>query len=356
VKQPVLGLIASAIGIVLALAFISLFDLPTFLGPVAFYMLCIVPFQVMAVVIWGANPSFVAKLSQPPRGLVLLVVTLVAGAVIAPIVLRVVGEGMSPPGPIPSHFAVIVVPTTFWLAIVWGGWPFNLFGREPLVAGITLLAAAYVITWVIFRVFFNYDFLQGAPVYLASAPQGQFNGVSALVFYVTALAVMFLVLCFDLWPLTTFPGVMKQPVLGVVWTLIALAGAALAFSIGIMGAGADPMAFLTQVTVPFIFGSIIVLNMLQNSLFVKMAQPLKGVMNTIAAVAIGLVLARLYMWLMPTVSGALASGPPGYDREVWLANALLSVTFPFLIYHAVFFGFWPLAGETHATPASKQTV
>jgi len=56
------------------------------------------------------------------------------------------------------------------------------------------------------------------------------------------------------------------------------------------------------------------------------------------------------------VSGALASGPPGYDREVWLANALLSVTFPFLIYHAVFFGFWPLAGETHATPASKQTV
>jgi len=110
------------------------------------------------------------------------------------------------------------------------------------------------------------------------------------------------------------------------------------------------------VTVPFIFGSIIVLNMLQNSLFAKMAQPLKGVMNTIAAVAIGLVLARLYMWLMPMVSGALASGPPGYDREVWLANALLSVTFPFLIYHAVFFGFWPLAGETHAAPASKQTV
>ena len=50
--------------------------------------------------------------------------------------------------------------------------------------------------------FFNYDFLQGAPVYLASAPHGQFNGVSALVFYVTALAVMFLVLCFDLWPFT----------------------------------------------------------------------------------------------------------------------------------------------------------
>jgi len=102
------------------------------------------------------------------------------------------------------------------------------------------------------------------------------------------------------------------------------------------------MAFLTEVTVPFIFGSIIVLNMLQNSLFSRMAQPLKGVMNTIAAAAVGLVLAHLYVLLMPMVTGPLTSGPPGYDREVWVANALLSVTFPFLIYHAVFFGFWPL--------------
>ena len=354
--QPALGLLSSAVMMAIALGFISLFDFGTFAGWVAFVMLGLIPMQVVAVVLWNANPGFVSGLRQPVKGIVLVLVTLVATAIISPLIYMTVGEGISPPGPIPSHYAVIVVPTTFWLTIMMGGWPFNRISSNPLVAGVAALIGAYVITYAVFRIFFNYDFLQGAPVYLQSAPKGMFNGVSALVFYVTALAVMFLVLCFDLWPLTTFPGVMKQPVLGVVWTLIALAGAALAFSIGVTGGGADPMAFLTQVTVPFIFGSIIVLNMLQNSLFAKMAQPLKGVMNTIAAVAIGLVLARLYMWLMPTVSGALASGPPGYDREVWLANALLSVTFPFLIYHAVFFGFWPLAGETHATPASKQTV
>ncbi len=66
-KQPVLGLVASAIGIVLALAFISLFDLPTFLGPVAFYMLCVVPFQVMVVVIWGGSPPSLARFSQPVK-------------------------------------------------------------------------------------------------------------------------------------------------------------------------------------------------------------------------------------------------------------------------------------------------
>jgi hypothetical protein len=169
-----------------------------------------------------------------------------------------------------------------------------------------------------------------------------FNAVSALVFYVTALAVMFLVLCFDLWPMTTVVGVMKQPVLGIVWTGVALAGAAVAMWIGVGRQGIDPMSFLTGVSAPFIFGSIIVLNMLQNSLFGKMSQPLKGVMNTIAAAAIGLVLAHLYVSLASTVSGRLETGPPGYEREIWLANSLLSVTFPFLIYHAAFLGFWPI--------------
>jgi hypothetical protein len=106
--------------------------------------------------------------------------------------------------------------------------------------------------------------------------------------------------------------------------------------------GMDPMSFLTGVTAPFIFGTIIMLNMLQNSLFATMTQPVKGLANAIGAAVVGVVLAHLYTALIPIVSGTLASGPPGYDLEVWLANALLSVTFPFLIYYAVFFGYWPL--------------
>jgi hypothetical protein len=327
---------------VIALAFISFFDFGTFAGWIAFVMLGLIPMQVVAVVLWGANPPFASPLRQPLKGIVLVLVTAIATAVITPLVFVVVGEGSGPPGPIPSHYAVIVVPTTFWLTIMMGGWPFNRVSSNPIVGGLLALIAAYVLTYVVFRLCFNYDFMQGAPVYLQSAPKGMFNGVSALVFYVTALAVMFLVLCFDLWPLTLWPGIMKQPILGVVWTAIALIGAAIAMSIGVSGAGADPMAFLTEVTVPFIFGSIIVLNMLQNSLFGGMTQPLKGVMNTIAAVAVGLILAHLYISLIPMITGPLPSGPPAYEQEIWVANALLSVTFPFLIYHAVFFGFWPL--------------
>jgi len=352
VTQPALGLLSSAIVMAIALGFISLFDFGTFAGWIAFVMLGLIPMQVVAVVLWGGNPAFASGLRQPVKGIVLVLVTAIATAIITPLVFLTVGEGAAPPGPIPSHYAVIVVPTTFWLTIMMGGWPFNRVSSNPIVSGLLTLVAAYVVTYVVFRVFFNYDFMQGAPVYLQSAPKGMFNGVSALVFYVTALAVMFLVLCFDLWPLALSPGIMKQPVLGLVWTAIALIGAALAITIGIKGAGADPMAFLTEVTVPFIFGSIIVLNMLQNSLFAKLRQPLKGLANAVTAFVVGLALAQFYGALAPTITGIpLASGAPGYEYELWLVNALLSVTFPFLIFSAAYFAFWPVAA---APPAERE--
>ena len=60
------------------------------------------------------------------------------------------------------------------------------------------------------------------------------------------------------------------------------------------------------------------------------------------AIDIGTVLARLYEMLAPRVTGQLAYGAPTYDLEIWLASALLGVTFPFLIFYAEFFKYWPL--------------
>ena len=350
-KQPALGLVASALVMAIALAYISLFPVGTFLGWVSLFMLGLIPMQVVMVVLWGGNPSFAAGMSQPGKGVVLVLFTVLVAIGATAATYGIVGQSVSPPGPIPSHFAVVVVPTTFWLAIMMGGWPFTGLIKSSTTAAYAVLLAAYVLTYVEFRVLFNYDFMQGAPVYLSSAPHGMFNAVMVLVFHVTALAVMFLVLCFDLWPLTSSPAVMKQPVLGLVWSAITLGGAALAMWIGVGVLGMDPMSFLTGVTAPFIFGAIIMLNMLQNSLFANMTQPSKGLANAIGAAVVGVVLAHLYTALTPLVSGALPSGPPGYELEVWLANSLLSVTFPFLIYYAVFFGYWPLV-----KPASSSVV
>jgi len=355
VAQPLLGIVASALVMAVALGYIALFDFASFASSVSFFMLGLIPMQIVMVVLWGANPSFASRLGQPVKGVVLTLVAVVAAVVIMPIALRLVGEGIRPPGPIPSHFAVIVVPTAFYLAIMFGGWPFTSIIRNPLASGLAVLVAAYAITYVAFRLFFNYDFMQGAPVYLASAPKGMFNAVNALVYDVTALAVMFLVLCFDLWPLNRSPALMRQPFLGLAWLAIAFVGAGVVMWITVSQMRIDPMIVLTRVTAPFIFGSIIVLNMFQNSLFQQRAQPLKGVLNAIAAAVLGAALAALYGALAPTVTGPLASGPPGYDYEVWLANALLSVTFPFLVFYAACFGYWPLSKSAVATRVPART-
>jgi uncharacterized membrane protein AbrB (regulator of aidB expression) len=99
---------------------------------------------------------------------------------------------------------------------------------------------------------------------------------------------------------------------------------------------------LVTVPIPFIFGTIFVLNMLQGSLFAKLTQPLKGVLNTVAAAVLGSLFGLLYRELTPVVTGKLDAGPPAYQSEIWLASALLSVTFPFLVAYADFFTMWPL--------------
>jgi len=354
--QPLLGVAASALVLAVSLAFLAAFDFPTFVGWVSFYMLGVVPLQIVVVVVWGANPPFAARLRQPAKGLTLLLATALGAAAIAPIALWLVGEGVSPPGPIPSQYAVVVVPTTFFMAIAFGGWPFRTVTKNPVAAGLLLLVAAYALTYVLFRVFFNYEFLQGTPVYLQSAPRGLFNAVAALVFYVTMLGGMFLLLHFDLWPFTRSPGLMKQPVLGLVWTITAAAAGALVMWITTGVMALDPMYVLTRVTAPFIFGTIVVLNMLQNSLFAALRQPLKGAANALAAAITGGVLAHLYGRVDRVIVGLeLPSGAPGYEYELWLVNALLSVTFPFLIVHAAYFMFWPLAKEPTGVGPPVQT-
>src|SRR5262249_26343458 len=155
--------------------------------------------------------------------------------------------------------------------------------------------ACYALNYALFRVFFNYGFMQGAPIYSdvgSLDPHGMFNALNALVFEVSFLIGLFMVPGFDLWPLTNFPTLMKQPALGMIWTVIALAVGGLAFFVGVGVMKVDVMSFLVTVPVPYIFGTIVVLNMLQNSLFGKLPQPVKGIANVIVVVVIGSLLAQ----------------------------------------------------------------
>jgi hypothetical protein len=343
-KQPFLGIAAAILVITVSLGFISLFDFPTFGGWVAFLMTCIIPMEIIIGVAWGTNqPAFAARQKQPVKGILLAALTIAAGIVVAPTYLAIAGGNLTPPGPVPSHAIIGSVIVTFWATIILGGWPFKPLIKNEIAAGLATLVFAYVMNLLLFWLFFDYGFMRNAPVYVpALDPHGIFTALNVLVFYVTFISIMFLMLSFDLWPLRKFPAVMQQPVLGIVWTAICLTLGGLVFWIGVHVMQMDVMVFLVTVPIPYIFGTIIVLNMLQNTLAAKLTQPAKGVINAGLVAIVGTALAQLYRALSGTVTGALHSGPPTYDMEIWLASALLAVTFPLLIFFAEFFKFWPL--------------
>jgi hypothetical protein len=96
-----------------------------------------------------------------------------------------------------------------------------------------------------------------------------------------------------------------------------------------------------------------VLNMLQGSLFRRVDQPARGILSALTAAVLGVALARIYGALAPVVTGTVNPGPPGYEFEIWLASALLGVTFPFLIFFAEFFQMWPLKRAEPAAVAEQ---
>jgi hypothetical protein len=343
-KQPLLGIAATALIMVISLAFISLFDFASFSGWISTYLLAVIPMEIVIGVTWAIKePRFIAERSQPARGVLYTLLTLFAGAVVSLAHWAGVGQAMSPPTPMYTQCMIASVVIMFWLAIMWGGWPFTLFIKSALGVGIALMVACYAINYIFFRLFFNFDFLKGAPVYVAAQdPHGPFSGWSCLVFYVTVITVLFVSLCFDLWPFTKFPGMMKQPMLGIVWTLVALIIGSGSIYIGVNILKMDQVDFMVDVPIPFLFGTIFMLNMLQGSVFAKFTQPFKGVLNFIAAAIMGNAFAFLYRAIAPAVSGKLEAGGPSYQTEIWLASALLSVTFPFLVAYADFFTMWPL--------------
>ena len=345
-KQPLLGIAATAIVIAISLGLISSFSFEVFSGWLSIGLMCLIPAQICVAVLWQTKyPGWASKRPQPTRGILLILVTVLIGAIVVPLYHRTAGGGLGP-SPMFIQCVIVSVVVMFWLSIMWGGWPFNSLVKSPVAAGLATIAFSYGINLLLFRFLFNYEFMKDAPVYVASLdPHGLFNAWNVLVFYVTSLSMMFLTLHFDLWPLTKWPTLMKQPLLGLTWTSIVLALGATLYLIGTRSLNMDVVVFLVRVPIPFIFGTIVVLNMLQNSLFAKISQPAKGLANALSAMVIGSVLAFVYSRLTGLVTGALSSGPPAYASEIWLASALLSVTFPFLIFHAEFLGFWPLKSD-----------
>ncbi|MFV0457724.1 MAG: hypothetical protein ACK5MT_02980 [Actinomycetales bacterium] len=352
-RQPTLGVVASAAVIVVSLVVIWLLGVDLFMGWGSYLLMCAIPFTVIVGAFWrGSEPAAVARLRQPARGLGYLALAAVVAGIVGVIHWSLRGGGISPPVPMAVMTIITSVVTTFFLVIVWGGWPFSLI-RNRLVAGLALLVGCYLVNAVIFQ-FMRFDFLAGAPFAQALDPGGPFDAWSVVVVMVTALSLMFGFLLVDLWPLTRSAMLREHPLrLALVWTLTCFVLAVVVYQVGLAVTGLPAPTFLVSVPIPFLFGEILVFNMLGGSLFAGLRQPARGLAAALVALVAGNLLALGYRALMPVLSGDLPAGPDGnFAAELWLANSLLAVTFPFLAFYGDYFGLWPLAAQQEQEPVN----
>lgn len=354
-KQPALGIVATVV--IMIISFVTIFALGAelFMNWASYALMGAIPFAIVVGAFWqGKEPAAIARLGQPVRGIAYLALAALAAVIVSAIHWATRG-GALPGNPVPMAVMTIItsVVTTFFLAIVWGGWPFSLI-RNKLAAGLALLVGAYVINALIFQLM-NFAFAQGAPFYSDTLdPSGPIDAWTVVVVMVTSLSVMFLTLHFGGKPFTT---IKSDPIRGLVWTLACFVVGYLVFLLGTAVAGMPGPTFMVQVSIPFLFGSIVMLNMLGGSATAKLSPVVGGIVSVIAAAIVGKLLALGYAALMPLLSGAMGAGPEAnFAAELWLANALLAVTFPFLAFYGDFFQLWPLAGkpETDEQAADRE--
>src|SRR5688500_5266327 len=161
-KQPLLGIVATALIMVVSLALISLFSFETFSGWLSIGLMCLIPAQVAVAVLWqGKHPVWAAKHRQPLKGILLLLVTVLVGACVVAALHRAVGGGRGPSSML-VQCTVVSVVVMFWFAIIWGGWAFNQAIKHPVAAGLVTIAFSYAVNIVLFRILFNYEFMNGA--------------------------------------------------------------------------------------------------------------------------------------------------------------------------------------------------
>jgi hypothetical protein len=345
-RQPWTGILGTAVSVILAFCIILWFKPATFMSWVAFLVIATVPIGLIMSLVWQTKyPKPAATLEQPLKGLYLLAFMLIIGFIVAAVSFAVGGKFVSPPGMYLIFYIITSVIAAFWLIIVFQCWPCAAIKKHPAFVGLGTLVLIYIVGHVI-NLFYNYGFLQGMPAYMPQLdPGGPFMAVNALTFMVSTVPCIVLLVLFDFWPVSLIakkvPSLGKQPVFGIlagIWVVIL---SWIMWAIFVNGAHMEVMLYLVNIAVMFLFGQVIMLLMMQTWPFQGTPQPWRGIGLNILAIVLGFIMYYFYKAGCNFVTGGLPGGGPDYVFELWLASALLGMTFPIMTVYSNFLNFWP---------------
>jgi hypothetical protein len=356
-KQPFLGLIAAIVAVGLSLAFSAQFNPAIFGSWVALLIMSAIPLQIVIGLVWqSAYPGFIGRLDQPVKGAAILGLMLIAAMVMTPTILTLVDGGFGVPKPFAIMFTIVSVCCAFWLVAVFQCWPMAAISRHPGVIGMGVFVLAYVAAFALFRLCFDFGAMKDAPFYAAALdPRGAFPAWNALSFIVTTVSVIMWFVMLDFWPSATIaaaiPVLARQPLFGLLNAALVLAIAAGMWTLGVRVMGMDVVDYMVRVPVSGLFGEFIMLVMLQTAPFQTTRQPVKGLLLLGLVIVLALVMYRVYAAAAGILVGVLPAGAPTYGLDLWIATAMLSVTFPVFVALGDGFAFWPLARPAALQPA-----
>ncbi|MCX8022351.1 MAG: hypothetical protein N2745_06215 [Syntrophorhabdaceae bacterium] len=351
VKQPALGVLSTITVLFIAFGIIVWFKPETFLSWASEIALCMIPISIIIGLVWQSSyPQPAAKLEQPMKGLYLLLINIIIGTITAAWSIKTVGGFVTPPTPPLMFFTIMTVIMTFWCVVVWQCWPAaGIKGDHPAFVGFGTLIVSHILAYILYNLLFDFSFMKAAPFYAAvSPPQGAFNAFSSLAFFLTALAVILAFAELDFWPFSTIakksPGFGKQPVWGIVVSIVVIIISLIIQGIFVSGFGMDIFTYTLRVPICIIFGEFIMLLLFQTWPVQTVGQPGKGVILIILNIILAIIMYYLYSWFSFLVAGELPQGQAkGYVFELWIANALLSFTFPVIAAYTGPFNYWPFA-------------
>jgi len=348
------GFIGIAVVLTLAGLCILPFNYHQFTGWVGIAFMCATPTQVILSLLWQNKlPNSIGSLPQPQKGFALTAVTILMGVVFTVTLSSLVGQGFGDT-PMFIQYIILSVVVTLWLVPIWHCWPFTALSKNPQIFGVLTLFAVYLITYAVWLVFFNYTALTHIPTpqgdivhpmyHLELDPQGLFDSWLALTFAVTTAGLIVVHSLLDFWPIKKLTFGRGQPVFGIVGSVYILLLAYLIRWFFVDYIGMEQVSYMIQVPVSMLFGSFLVNNMMQFSLFPSLKQPLRGAVLFACALIAGLLMFQLYSAASTWFSGhELISGPShGWQLELWIATAMLGVTFPLIFVVSGYFDFWLL--------------
>lgn len=356
-KQPILGVVATVVAIGLSLAVCAQFSPATFGSWVALIIMSAIPTQIVIGLVWQSGyPGFLARLGQPARGIAILAMMAAAAAVMTPAIQAVVGGSLAPPTPFAIMYTIVSVCTAFWIVAVFQCWPMTALSKHPAVVGLGVFVLAYVSALVLFRAGFDFSAMKDAPFYVAALdPRGAAPAWNALSYIVTTVAVIMGLVMLDFWPTATLarllPPLGRQPLFGLVSAALVLALAAGLWGLGVSVLGMDVVDYMVRVPVSLLFGEFIMLVMMQTAPLQTVAQPLKGVALLAIASALAVAMYALYAKAAVALVGPMPAGAPTYGLDLWIATAMLSVTFPVFVAFGDGLAYWPLSRPAEAEPS-----